>query len=64
MGETSVFASVASTLRVPMTTSWPSSASFELMVWPTMPVPRTAIFIWWLRFDLRGQVSDRSALLP
>src|SRR6478752_3827893 len=31
--------------REPMVTSWPSSASLVATAWPTMPVPRTAIFM-------------------
>ncbi len=41
----SVRASVACGSRVPTATSWPRSTSLAAMVRPTVPVPRTAIFM-------------------
>jgi hypothetical protein len=41
----SVQARSASTFRVPIVTSWPSSASRAPITRPTVPVPRTPIFM-------------------
>src|SRR3954468_4209700 len=38
-------ASSLSAVRLPMRTAWPTSTSFEAMALPTMPVPRTPIFM-------------------